>query len=106
MRARHGNMKRSSGSCRRWPAFDRAVDLVPEDQARKLELVRAIKSEVQDIQFAPIDQRPVDPHELDPTLWYLMGFLGLGADAAQARDPNLARQLRLLRESILQFRKV
>jgi hopanoid biosynthesis associated RND transporter like protein HpnN len=81
------------------------ADYVTEDQTKKLQLVRAIKSEVQDLQFAPMDQRPVDIHELDPTLWYLTGFLGLAAEAAQPHDPNLARQLRSLRESILQLRK-
>ncbi|MDB6110748.1 MAG: putative exporter of the superfamily, partial [Pedosphaera sp.] len=81
------------------------VDYLAEDQTKKLQLVRAIKSEVQDLQFAPIDPRPVDIHELDPTLWALMGFLGLAAEAAQPQDPSLARQLRTLRESILQLRK-
>ncbi|MDB6065470.1 MAG: Exporter of the superfamily [Pedosphaera sp.] len=76
-----------------------------EDQSKKLDLARAIKKEVADIQFAPVDRGPVDLHQLDTSLWYLTGYLGLAADAAEKDDPALARQLRALREAILDFRR-
>ncbi|MDB6065069.1 MAG: hpnN [Pedosphaera sp.] len=76
-----------------------------EDQGKKLALARAIKNEVADIRFAPIDRGPVDLSQLANNLWYLTGYLGLSADEAEKDDPALARQLRALRESILDFRK-
>jgi uncharacterized protein len=82
-----------------------AADYLGGDQKRKLELVRAIKEEVKDLHFAPVDRKPVQLGQLAPTLWYLTGFLGLAADASEGKKPDLARQLRSLRESILRLRK-
>ncbi len=85
---------------------DSVAQYLTGDQSRKLQLVRSLKQELQPVHFEPVDRRPVQPHELSATLWYLMGYLGLAADQARGGEPALARKLAQLRESILQFRKV
>lgn len=83
-----------------------AIDFITEDQDKKLELIRSIKKELADIHFAPTDRRPIELEPLDSTLWYLDGYLSLGADAAQKKEPALAQQLRSLASSIKRLRVV
>ncbi len=82
------------------------ADFFTEDQDKKLELIRSIKQELADIHFAPADRSPVQLEPLGNTLWYLKGYLNLGADAAQKNDPSLSTQLRSLALSIDRLREV
>jgi hopanoid biosynthesis associated RND transporter like protein HpnN len=81
-----------------------AADFLTDDQARKLELVRDIKQELEGIRFAHVDQRQVNLEPLSVTLWYLSGYLGLAADAAEERDPIIAKDLTSLKATIARFR--
>lgn len=83
-----------------------AADFFTDDQGKKLELIRSIKQELSDIHFAPTDRNPIELETLSSTLWYLHGYLNLGADAAQKSDPALAQQMRFLATSIDQLRAV
>jgi hopanoid biosynthesis associated RND transporter like protein HpnN len=76
-----------------------------EDQTRKLETVREVKSDIADIRFAPIDLAQADIPELSATLWRLGGYLGLAAGFAEKDEPKIAKQLLSLKESINDFRK-
>lgn len=76
-----------------------------EDQTTKLEMVRAIKKEIQSLRFANPDEAPVNIPELSSTLWGLAGYCGLVADEIQADEPKIAQQLLSLRNSINEFRK-
>ncbi|MDB6122669.1 MAG: Exporter of the superfamily [Pedosphaera sp.] len=84
---------------------DSAAGYFTEDQGRKLELIRSLKSDLADINFAPIDKQAVQIEKLSATLWYLTGYLGLAAENVQKDNPDLARQLRSFRERIQEFRK-
>ncbi|MGO8699819.1 MAG: MMPL family transporter [Limisphaerales bacterium] len=99
-------------------------DLLTKDQSSKLALVRAIKDEVSHFQFAQVETNPVpelkpaakgeEPvieetppahlHTLSTTLYSTMGYLGLAADEAQKSDPQVAEQLRTVRQAIIDFR--
>jgi uncharacterized protein len=76
------------------------ADYFTEDQGKKLAIIRSIKREVAGLDFAPVDRRPVQLEALGATLWDLMGYAGLAADAAQPASPALARQLWALRAAI------
>ncbi|HWH71160.1 MAG TPA: MMPL family transporter, partial [Candidatus Sulfotelmatobacter sp.] len=75
------------------------------EQAKKLQIIRSVQSELAGIQVAPCDRSLVRIDELSATLWYLTGYLGLGAEIVQEQNPALADQLRGLRARIVQFRK-
>ncbi len=81
-----------------------AADFITPGQAQKLALVRSIKQELAGIYFAPIDRHEVRLEQLDATLWYLTGYLGLAVDMARAHDPAVARQLASLRREIVGLR--
>jgi uncharacterized protein len=85
---------------------DSAADFFGPGRERKLALARAARKEVQGIDIAPTDPRPVRIEPLSATLWYLSGYLGLAAGQAQASDPALADALKSLRGSILGLRVV
>lgn len=76
-----------------------------EDQGKKLELVRSLKSEMADMQFAPVDRQPVQIDKLSATLWYLQGYLGQALMEVQKSKPDQAAKLRSFRERIIDFRK-
>ncbi len=80
-----------------------AADYFSGDQEEKIKLIRAIQAELADIHFAPADSHEIQLHELSATLWYLTGYLGAAADAAQQSDPALAKKLLSLRDSIERF---
>jgi hopanoid biosynthesis associated RND transporter like protein HpnN len=81
-----------------------AADFLTDGQAHKLELVTDIKQELESIRFAPADQSQVNLKSLSVTLWYLSGYLGLASDAAEKRDPLIAKDLRSLKATIARFR--
>ncbi len=75
------------------------------DQARKMQLVGEIKQEVATIEFAPVDEEPVNVDELSRTLWSLHGYLGLASEVvARNNKPELLKSLTDLRDSIQKFR--
>jgi hopanoid biosynthesis associated RND transporter like protein HpnN len=75
------------------------------DQNEKLELVGQIKQEIASLQFNPPDTRPVDVFELSRTLYGLYGYLGNALEEVGNSDPDLTRQLVVLREAIEDLRK-
>jgi hopanoid biosynthesis associated RND transporter like protein HpnN len=83
---------------------DAIFDLLTKDQGDKVELVRAIKEEVSGLEFAKVDDNPVRLHELSGTLYSTMGYLALAADDVSKDRPELAGQLRSLRQAISDFR--
>ncbi len=84
---------------------DSMSQYLTENQTPKLDLVRAIKKETADIQFAEADAKSVEIPELSRTLWSLQGYLGLAIDASKKEEPKIAAQLFSLREAIGEFRK-
>jgi predicted RND superfamily exporter protein len=76
------------------------------DQSRKLQLVKEIKQIAATINFAPIDEDPVDVPELSRTLWSLHGYLGLALEEVrkEANQGELQTNLLALRKSIETFR--
>ena len=85
---------------------DSIARLLTEDAADKLRLIGEIKQELADLQFALPESEAVNAAELSRTLYSTGGYLGLAAEAAQAEDEALARQLRSLRKAIEGFRAV
>jgi len=83
-----------------------AAGYITEDQDRKLKLIRAIKDDLAGIQFAPMDQSPVELEALSATLYSLTGYLRLGALLVRGTDPALARQLGSLEGAIAELRVV
>jgi uncharacterized protein len=86
-------------------SVDSVAEYLTEDQRPKVEMIDALKQNLADVHFAPIDERPVNIEELSATLWYLTGYLGLAAEEAQKRDPDAARKLLSFREEVKAFRK-
>jgi predicted RND superfamily exporter protein len=76
-----------------------------EDPAQKLQIISKIRQEVAPLQFAPCDRSPVRVENLSLTLYSLQGFCGAAADEAAKEDPDVARQLRALRDAIIELRK-
>lgn len=85
---------------------DSIARLLTEDASDKLRLIGEIKQELAGLQFAPPESEAVNAAELSRTLYSTGGYLGLAAEAAQAEDEALARQLRSLRKAIEKFRAV
>lgn len=83
-----------------------AADFLTPDQEQKRELIGSIKQDLAGIRFAPLDRRPIQAEPLSATLWYLTGYLGLGAKAADQADPQIARELRALAATVRHFRVV
>ncbi|MCS7338061.1 MAG: MMPL family transporter, partial [Verrucomicrobiae bacterium] len=75
-----------------------------QDPGPKLELIKAIKAEIADLDFAPLDTNVVNVPELSRTLWSLQGYLGLAIEEAAAQAPEIAEQLSSLRDAIVRFR--
>jgi uncharacterized protein len=83
-----------------------AADFMDSDETRKLELVRAIQKELAGLRLAPVDRGDIKLESLSATLWYLSGYLGLAAEAAQARAPAAAQRLASLKDEVAKFRVV
>jgi hypothetical protein len=84
---------------------DPISEFLTEDQTQKLELVRKIKQDIASIQFAKVDEGPVDIPELSQTLWSLQGYLGLAADLAAEEEPQISEELLSAKAAIVRFRK-
>ncbi|MGA3180331.1 MAG: MMPL family transporter [Verrucomicrobiota bacterium] len=81
-------------------------DTLTRDQSNKLQLVRAIKSQVSGFHFAPADSRQVDLNELGTTLWETMGYLDWAIEETKkdSTQAALSAQLESLRDAISAFR--
>lgn len=82
------------------------------DQREQLKLIGEIKQELEGINFAPADTRPVDCDALRLTLYSLRGYLGAIIDymqglpeAKEAKEKEIIRQLSAMRDSIQDLRK-
>jgi hypothetical protein len=76
-------------------SVDSMASYLAEDQMRKLVLIRQIKAQVADIDFAEVDPEPVDLTELRQRLAALQAYLGLGAKAAEREgEAALSQELR------------
>jgi len=75
------------------------------DQTHKLALVGEIKQQVASLRFEDPDERPVEMEQLSSTLYSLYGYLGAAADEVQKDEPELGREMLLLREAIGGLRK-
>ncbi|HTV61137.1 MAG TPA: MMPL family transporter [Verrucomicrobiae bacterium] len=87
------------------PPPDMLDDFIPENQERKLGVIRAIIDEVAPLNFSPPDTRPVAINDLSATLYSLGGYCGLALDQIGTNDPPLAAQLIALRAAIVNCRK-
>ena len=74
---------------------DSMAKYLSEDSRAKVELVRAARSNLAGLKFAPLDPGPVDLTELSQRLWAFAGYMGLAGDELMKRnDPELADRLR------------
>ena len=87
------------------PPPDMLENFIEANQIKKLPLVRAIKQEVQPLQFAMPDRQPVDIYALSRTLYSLYGYCGAALDEIGNSDPELAKQFVSLRQAIGDLRK-
>jgi len=82
------------------------VPYLTEDQTGKLALLRELKGVVAEIQFQPMDLRPVNVAELDSTLYSVHGYCALAANSPDLADePVLRQQLLSLRQAVSQLRR-
>src|SRR5581483_1080034 len=79
-------------------------DILTQDQRPKLKLVRDIKAKLAKLTFQPPDTGPVHIHQLSPTLWSTMGYLGMMTNMIQQDQPELTNELATLRDSISRLR--
>jgi len=87
-------------------SVDSMTRFLIEDQTRKLALVSEIKQEVEPINFAAIDDSPVNIDDLDQTLFSLQGYLGWAAEEVEKEgEAELCQQLKSLRHAIDPLRK-
>ena len=75
------------------------------DQTRKLELIHQIKQITRQIEFPPVDTRPVDVPELDRTLWAFGGYCTLAAKEVKQTDPELYGHMEGIRLAIVEIRR-
>jgi hypothetical protein len=78
------------------------VKYLTEDQTRKLELLRDIKTKVGNIRLPPPDINPVDTISLDRNFASLKSYLGFGAGKirSQSGDEKLVAELVALRDAV------
>ena len=91
------------------PSVASAFSMAPyltQDPAQKLALIGAIRRELAPLHFAKPDPDPARLTDLTTTLFSTQGYLGLAAgEAERGGEPELAQQLRALRQSIGELRK-
>ena len=76
---------------------DSMARYLSEDSRAKLELVRAARSNLAGLKFAPLDPGPIDLTELSQRLWAFAGYMGLASDElTKQNDPELAARLRAI----------
>jgi predicted RND superfamily exporter protein len=78
--------------------------LLTENQAPEIKLVREIKKGISGLNFACADTNAVAMHELSLTLWITSSYLLWAADGVEKERPQLAAELRALWQSISDFR--
>jgi predicted RND superfamily exporter protein len=78
-----------------------------EDQTRKLQLIGKIKQTAQQIEFPPVDTRPVNVAEFDRTLWSLEGLCSIAAqdEEVKSKEPGLYREFQGLIRTIVEIRR-
>ncbi|HTA31395.1 MAG TPA: MMPL family transporter, partial [Candidatus Cybelea sp.] len=83
---------------------DAIFQLLTENQAPELKLVRQIKKQISGLNFGCADTNEVALHELSLTLWITTGYLMWAEDGVAKERPQLAAELRALWQSISDFR--
>ena len=79
--------------------------ILTEDQSGKMAWVKKIKVQAEQFHFAPVDRKPVEVHELSPTLWYTMTYFGnIVEDRRKAGDTNLATQMAAMHDAVSSLR--
>lgn len=78
-----------------------------EDQTRKLQLIGKIKQTARQIEFPPVDTRPVNVAEFDRTLWSLEGLCRIAAndEEVKKKEPALYREFQGLIDAIVEIRR-
>jgi hopanoid biosynthesis associated RND transporter like protein HpnN len=78
-----------------------------EDQTQKLRLIGKIKQIAQQIEFPPVDTRPVDVAEFDRTLWSLEGLCAIASndEEVKAKEPALYQEFQGLIRAIVEIRR-
>jgi hopanoid biosynthesis associated RND transporter like protein HpnN len=84
---------------------DSMATRVMGEQVETRRMIGEIKKDIASIHFEPADMAPVNLAGLSRTLYSTAGFMGAGADAAEKDDPDVAAQLRALRDSITALRR-
>lgn len=86
--------------------IDSMASYLSASQGRRLELIREIKSLLEDLRFAEIDPDPVDLSELRQTLLASYTYFGLGARGANSEgETELSAELQEVRRAIGRFRR-
>ena len=87
-------------------SVDSVAGYLAEDQTEKLKLIRQIKGRIESMQFAVIDQNPVDLPELRFALQALHAYVGLGTKGARREgEERIAEELRELRVAVSRLRQ-
>jgi hypothetical protein len=86
--------------------IDSMTSFLAGDQSTKLAKIGAIKEELASIRFAPADPESANIAELNQTLLYTQGYLGMAAtETERAEEKELTSRLRGLREAIGDLRQ-
>ena len=80
------------------------VGYITEDQREKLKTLTQVKRLANEIEFKPVDPKPVALPELSRTLFGLHGYCKLAIGETEKSEPALAKQLASLRDSISDIR--
>jgi hopanoid biosynthesis associated RND transporter like protein HpnN len=85
---------------------DSMASFLGGDPSNRLALIRRIRNQLADFEFAPLDTRPIDPKELRDTLMASQAYFGLGASAAAKEGKTaLARELSSLHDAVHALRQ-
>jgi predicted RND superfamily exporter protein len=88
-------------------SVDSMSQFLAADQTERLKIIGEIKKELATLRFLPMDRDRVDVDALSLTLWSMHGYLGLAISYVEdEKDTKLADQLRQMRASIEEFRRV
>jgi hopanoid biosynthesis associated RND transporter like protein HpnN len=86
-------------------SIDSMSQYLIQDPRPKIELIREIKTELQDLQFQAPDTNRVNVPELTRTLYALQGYLGLALGEIPPEAASLSNSISSLRASIFDLRK-
>ncbi len=88
-------------------SVDSMVIHLTEDHTRKLELIRAVKAQLDGLRFAEIDTDPVNLDDLRHTVRGLQAYLGLGASiSAREGEEQISDELRQVRAALARLNEV